>query len=509
MLQQWWSRRHMSVGLLMIFWAASAGPVAAAGSVTAQTFASERPLLNASNDASSRHASRYFPDDPARYFQRVLSARAFIRNEACSEAVPLLEAATNSYPDDGDVWALLGVCRFKTGDWIAAANAFEQALGLGVTPWDPDFDIDLNPNDMMVVIARAYARAGDEERALVWLRRGLELRYDERPDLAETPDFAGLIALPEFRDLAGMVPDVSLSRDEQWRYDIAFLGEQVAMLHADPDHHTPAPELARMLSDLANAVPVLSDEQITARLDLFIGALGAGHDLFWPVSPKRGALLPFALKLYLFTDGLYIIDAYDSELAGARIESFGETPTDQAYARVAQAFPGDNDMEAHWMGVRHLTQPYTLEALGIVENQAQATLTITDRSDTRRTIVPERRAFTSLSPALKPPPGITSPLYLSQLDETYWLQPIPELHALYVQINAMVNDGEESLAAFAERIGAEAEKPGIRNLILDLRHSPGGNGYLTPPLARQLIRFNADPGKDHLYVIIGRNRARV
>lgn len=63
-----------------------------------------------------------------------------------------------------------------------------------------------------------------------------------------------------------------------------------------------------------------------------------------------------------------------------------------------------------------------------------------------------------------------------------------------------------SIAEFAERMGKEAADPGVRNLILDLRHSPGGNGDLTPPLLRKLIQFDASPEKDRLYIIIiGRN----
>lgn len=466
-------------------------------------FAAEKDLLNESNNAYARRAGTSFPADPAGYFSAVQSARKFLRNGRCDRAVPLLEGATREYADNGDIWALLGICRARVKEWTAAVSAYRQALELGFTPWDPD--IGFNPNDMMIEIAKSYARAGEKDRSLTWLRRGLELRFDERPDVAEAPEFASLLGNPEFVKLAGLAPGRTLTRDEQYRYDIACLRQHVAQLHADPDHHTSAATLDQMLSDLWSAVPELSDEEITARLDLFVGALGAGHDLFFPVSAGRGALLPFALKLYLFTDGLYIIDAYDPELIGARIDAFGQTPAEDAYEIVARAFPGDNDMQARWMAVRHLTQAYTLEALGVVEDQAYASLTITDGNGVQRGITPERRAFTPFTPALKPPPGVPAPLYLSRLNRNYWMRHLDQLDALYVQINAVVDEEDETLADFAARVGEEAQKPGVRNLILDLRHSPGGNGYLTRPVLRQLIRFDASPAKDRLYVLIGRN----
>lgn len=76
---------------------------------------------------------------------------------------------------------------------------------------------------------------------------------------------------------------------------------------------------------------------------------------------------------------------------------------------------------------------------------------------------------------------------------------------LYVQVNAIAPSDSETLQAFAERMAREAADKQVRNLILDLRHSPGGNGYLTPALLRRLVHFDASPEKDELYVIIGRN----
>ncbi len=467
------------------------------------TFASETRLLNDTTESYGKRASVDFPDNPSDYFSRVQSAREMLRTGDCAGAVPLLERATKDYSDHGNVWGLLGKCRAEIGEWEGAAEAYQEALKLGVQPWD--LDLDLNPNDIMVEIAGIYAQAGNHEKARAWLRRGLKARYDERPDIAEAPEFVNLLDDDEFAELAGLKPNGTRSRDEEWRYDIAFLRGQVVMLHADPDHHTPAVELERMLSSLSAAVPNLSDEQITARIDLFIGALGGGHDLFWPVYPERGAMLPFALKVYLFTDGLYIIDAYDPELIGSRIDFFGETPAAAAYETVANAFPGDNDMEARWMGVRHLTQAYTLEALGIIDNARTATLTVTDKTGAQRLITPERRGFTSMSPALKAPPGIAAPLYLSRVEENFWTYRLEDLNALYVQLINVANGEDESVAEFAERMGNEAADPSIRNLILDLRHSPGGNGYLTPPLLRKLIHFDASSAENRLYVIISRN----
>jgi hypothetical protein len=42
-----------------------------------------------------------------------------------------------------------------------------------------------------------------------------------------------------------------------------------------------------------------------------------------------------------------------------RVDAFDETPFEEAYAKVARAFLGDNDMEAQRMDTRHLTQAPT------------------------------------------------------------------------------------------------------------------------------------------------------
>lgn len=488
--------RTLAVGmaaLLSLAHAHAAGPAEGA----------ERHFLYESNDPYARKATVRMPHKPVEFFQLIQSARALKRASNCVDAIPLFEAAVGQYADNGDAWGLLGRCRAEVGEWIGAVVAYEQALALGTTPWDTD--IDLNPNDMMVAIARAYAEAGNTPAALSWLRRGIGLRFDERPAIAEVEAFARLIDDPEFRSLAGLPAEDLPDREARWERDIVFLGETIAQLHADPDFLLPADERQTMLDDLAGSVSELSDEQIVARIDLIIGKLGGGHDLFWPVETRSGALIPFAVKLYWFDDGLYIIDSAHPELRGSRVLAFGDTPADEASAIVEKAFPGDNALEARWMSARHLSQPYTLEALGIVDDQATATITVVNRSGTSAVVTPEREALFPFSPALTAQPEGEAPLYLSDLGRRFWMRPIPEHDALYLQINRVGDTPAQSFAAFADDVAVAAHRQNVRHLILDLRHSPGGNGYLTPPLLRQLVRFDADPAKGHLFVLIGRN----
>lgn len=473
-------------------------------------FSGHKALIHGGNSSSATFASKHFPAQPERYFERNHLARKALKQGKCDQAIDLLQASLAEYSDDGDVWRSLAICQSKTDELVAAVVSYKKALELGTTPWDSESDSSFNPNDIMMNIARLYSRMGKEQQSLSWLKKALDARYDERPELKDDPAFENLKNNPEFVRLLGIAQGGNLSRDEQWKRDIEFLREQVSILHFDPDHHSSTKTLNTQLEQLLVNIPQLNDKEITAELVNFTGALGAGHDMFWPVGGERGQLMPFALKFYMFTDGLYIIDAYDPALIGAKVESFNNTPVDNAYEKIAKAFPGDNEMEAKWQSARHFAQAYTLKNLGIIEDAENVRINVIDASGGKRSINPERRPFTSFTPALttaKSPlqKELQEPLYLSRMEDKSWMTSLADIDALYVQIHTIRNTEEESFEAFSMRVGEAASRNDIKHLVLDLRHSPGGNGYLTPHLLRQLVRFSATPEKGELYILIGRN----
>jgi tetratricopeptide (TPR) repeat protein len=482
-------------------------PPAALSDVTPMSFGSRFAKETAypyyTSDPYGRQPGVSFPDDPADYYLRRKVALAMAHRGECADAVPRLSALVREFGDDSELWAELGLCESAIGGREAAIASLETALELGAGPFDGNFETI--PAEIMVEIGWLHAGLGDVEEALSWLRRGLEARYTWRPQMASMVEAAGLIGNPGFDALAGLAPDGEWTRDERWRYDIAFLGEQVALLHFDADHHTPAAELERFLQELSDAVPELSNEQILARLTLFMGRLGAGHDVILSVPEETGTMMAFALRAYFFTDGLYIIEAQDESLVGARVEAFGATPTTKAFEIVANAIARDNNMTALWSAPRHLMSPVMLEALGIIEDAEAAGLTITDRRGNRRVISPAMDVPVPGSPALAPPPNGEAPLYLSRLRTPYWTARLEESEALYVQINGIFDAPDEDFATFADRVGREAADPGVRHLILDLRHNLGGNGYLAALMLRTLVHFDMEPDKGQLYVLIGRN----
>ncbi len=57
-------------------------------------------------------------------------------------------------------------------------------------------------------LAKTYAKAGANDRALQYIRKALEEGFKERKKFVEDPEFAALQQLPEFKELLASNPRV-------------------------------------------------------------------------------------------------------------------------------------------------------------------------------------------------------------------------------------------------------------------------------------------------------------
>lgn len=434
------------------------------------------------------------PEDGVAYYEVKERARALYDGSQWAEVEPLLEQLVRDYPRDPENWTMLGRTRFRLRKFREAAEAWERAGPLA--GWDLEFSNGYRA-------AQGYAAAGDRTAALGLLRRMIFQQHGFwRQSLAEWPGFATLKDDAEFREIVGLPDTAGWTRDQGWANDVDFLYNETRRVNPDyRDLPFPAEVTARYES-LKRDIPRLSTEQIFVGMERMLAPLHQGHVALW--APPGNRYLP--ARLYAFPEGLFIIESPDPRLAGARIVAFGDTPAEEAMRRLAEGSSVDGDMQHLW-GVSRLAETAYLKGMGFTDSADSVRLTLTSRDGQTRTVTvatlatePEGR-----QDRLAPPPGVAPPLFLRDIVVTqkHWETPLPEHDALYVQVNNLVDEENETLAQFGWRLWTVLDSVRPKNLILDLRHNNGGTTQLYGELLRTLTAFSRIDGHQ-VYVLIGR-----
>jgi len=100
--------------------------------------------------------------------------------------------------------------------------------------------------------------------------------------------------------------------------------------------------------------------------------------------------------------------------------------------------------------------------------------------------------------------GTPLPLYLKNTKSNYWFEYDSASKIVYFQFNRVLNDANESLATFSERLYRFINEHDVSKLVIDMRWNNGGNTYLSGPLVNRIIRSDKVNQRGKLLVIIGR-----
>jgi hypothetical protein len=439
------------------------------------------------------------PADGAAYLARRNEARRLVltdNNFAAAE--PILEALVRDYPQEGHNWLLLGRARLRLGRAAEAATAYaraERMLGDGA------------PYRAGYWLAASQAAAGQRDAALGTLHRLVfERHYLRRSALWEDERFQSLRADPRFAVIAGHAADAAtVGRVEGWRRDVDALREEVRRnVTLYPGQPLPA-AFEREYARLRRAVPGATDAQIVVGMSRMLATLHKSHTNPWPfVPPRRFAFSQVPLQLYAFPEGLFVIRAGGHpELVGAQLIAIGDVPAAEAFARMTALLSHANPMEALWLGPAFLTVGQYLVGAGIVADAEQVPMTFRLGDGQSRRLTLAARPL-DLNLKLVAPANIEAPLFLAHLDQAHFAEPLAGGATLYIQVNQIGPDQDESMADFGRRVGALLGGEGVRDAILDLRHNNGGDTFSYTELLRGLIAFSARPGC-RLYVLIGRD----
>jgi len=131
-------------------------------------------------------------------------------------AVGQYRKALKLSPDSASIYSNLGTAYFARKKYKDASEAYAKAISL-----DPDVFEHRSTHGVLLqernieerakfhyYLAKLYAQAGMNERALLCIRRALEEGFKDRKKFVEEPEFASLQELAEFKELLALQPRV-------------------------------------------------------------------------------------------------------------------------------------------------------------------------------------------------------------------------------------------------------------------------------------------------------------
>lgn len=314
---------------------------------------------------------------------------------------------------------------------------------------------------------------------------------------------------------------------DQWLEDLHHVVESIEAIHPAPFMRIP---LERFYSAVESAQEGISkatsDEEAATWIMRVVAVLDDTHT-FLILNDVEWFQRWFPVSFYRFSDGLFVtaISPDNARYIGAEVVRVGNTDAHDALARLLSVMPGDNMYRKLHYSVAMFSNGPLLYGLGILDSPATMPLELclNDGREERLTLYSsayesptlffegvywrveedgtEEHAFSDEEGDL--------PLHLRHAavdKKNYWFTQLKGHRALYMQLNEIVNQEEESFAAFRERLWdyVDTHAGSLDAFILDLRYNRGGNGNMNLPFVHEIIKRDFVNKEGHLYTLIGR-----
>ena len=296
-------------------------------------------------------------------------------------------------------------------------------------------------------------------------------------------------------------------RTDQWRQDLQFLATQLPLLHRNAFFKIPRAQFDQAVADLDRDLPSLQDHEIVVRMMRIVALIGDAHTTLNTAGSTQQLRL-YPLKLYWFSDGLYVTDAASQyrQLLGARLLRIGSTDVQQAHAAVSEVIPHENEPWLTAMSPAALVSPEILQALRILPDLSTAPLVFQGGAGQEVSVnVASVWANSQIDWVTAPDPArVAMPLYRRHPELNYWFDYLDASHTLYLQYNVCQNRLDLPFNQFLQQMQAFASTHAVDRLVIDLRNNTGGDSSILQPLINSVA---SDPNinrSDRLFVIIGR-----
>ncbi|MFC3095894.1 hypothetical protein DRW07_06710 [Alteromonas sediminis] len=306
----------------------------------------------------------------------------------------------------------------------------------------------------------------------------------------------------------------------QWQQDLTYLADNVDANHIDFFSKHRRSDFDAAVSDVSNKLAQYDHDKMIVELAKLVSMARDGHSfirgyhpLFENVFFNGMFFEPLPIRLYAFSDGIYVYAAHKdtAHLLGARVLKVNGLKTTSVLETVSAMFPVENEMNVLDWGVDGLVTPKVLKAFGVGDSAEQAVFTLSK----------EGKIFdVTLSAGEQYRPNLESrvvvdddwvsfieqvekPLFLKHPERQIWFAHQPENGLVYLQINGYSKHNFEHILEVTKTAIDAAEADEETRFVLDLRLHPGGETEVVNPLVKALLASDINR-EGRFYVLIGR-----
>jgi tetratricopeptide (TPR) repeat protein len=300
-----------------------------------------------------------------------------------------------------------------------------------------------------------------------------------------------------------------------WQADLRFLQHVVHEDYAFLFKKITAADFDVAVEKLYKAMPGMQNHERIAGLARIVSLFKYGHtSLGWRQSPVKYHVAP--VNFYWFSDGLYVegSDKKYAPIVGAKLVMVEGMPVMKALEKIKPLVPAENDQYFKAYGLDFMAIPEALHAQGI-SKELKKNVTYTFEKDGKtfeQTLealegfhLPRDYGFANPGHVwLSARDQQSTPYYLKNINRNYYYEYLPDSKTVYVRQSQVLDDKEETIAAFYKNVFEFIDKNEVDKLVIDVRLNGGGNNYKNKPVVTGIIENKKinKPGK--LFVIIGR-----
>ena len=299
-------------------------------------------------------------------------------------------------------------------------------------------------------------------------------------------------SMPELmvrKELTNLPEKDTLTRQQQWRYDLLHISNLLPMRHPSLFFRLPEQEFKERINSISRTASDMSDVEIFLSLRRVFTQIGDAHTTISPPNELAGM---YPLEFYWFKDGLFVTAAgrgYEQALK-ARLVQIGETGAETIYKAVSTIIPHENVWQVRKESPYPMRTPKMLEGLGLVTEANSHRLTFETAQGRRFVLdveaVPLNRwreiqwtyALDRTDPAL--------PVSLQRRKGWYWFEYIEPSKTLYFQYNRCKEMREKPIAALTKELLALIDSHDVGKFIFDIRYNGGGGSRVVEPLIKAL-----------------------